>query len=221
MTRLATSLKKRALAETFMREAILAAAKKVLATRTYDHASLEQIAQEAQVAKGSIYVYFPSKEALLWEVLKDSLERFIAAGKEAARGQPTPLGKLRALVQAHLEFLAADVEGFKIALAERTNLILNPRGHKIQTLWRMYQEYADWVGAIFQQAGKAKVIRAVPGRRYALLLLDMMLTVMYHRLTLRCTAPLAQEAEEILALFLRGLSVPEQTTPKRPTRAGS
>jgi TetR/AcrR family transcriptional regulator len=215
MTKLATSLKKRELGETFMREAILAAAKKVLAANTYDRTSLDQVALEARVSKGSIYVYFPSKEALLWEVLKKSLERFIAAGKEAANDTLTPLGKLRALVQAHLEFLAADVDGFKIALAERTNLILNPRGHQIQTLWRMYQEYADWVGDIFQQAAKAKAIRSVPGRRYALLLLDMVLMVMYQRLALQSNAPLAQEAEEILALFLHGLSVQERATTKR------
>ncbi len=215
MTKLATSLKKRELGETFMREAILAAAKRVLATHTYDRTSLDQIAAEAQVSKGSIYAYFPSKEALLWEVLKDGLERFIAAGKEAAHDAPTPLGKLHALVRAHLEFLAADVDGFKIALAERTNLILNPRGHEIQTLWRMYQEYADWVGDILQQAAKAEEIRPVPGRRYALLLLDMALMVMYQRLAVQSNAPLAQEADEILELFLRGLSVQARAPTKR------
>ncbi len=84
MTKLATPLKKRELVETFMREAILAAAKKVLAANTYDRTSLDQIAQEAQVSKGSIYVYFHGKEDLLWEVLKESLQRFIEAGKAAA-----------------------------------------------------------------------------------------------------------------------------------------
>lgn len=197
-----------------MREVILAAAKKVLAANTYDRTSLDQIALEAHVSKGSIYVYFPSKEALLWEVLKESLERFIAAGKEAARDKPTPLGKLRALVQAQLAFLDADVNGFKIALAERTNLILNPRGRRIQALWRMYQEYADWVGEILQQAAKEKAIRSVPGRRYALLVLDMVLMVMYQRLALQSNAPLVQEAEEILELFLHGISLQEPSRRK-------
>ena len=67
MTKLATSLKKRELGETFMREAILAAAKKVLAANTYDRTSLDQIALEAHVSKGSIYVYFrlqPSSRTL-------------------------------------------------------------------------------------------------------------------------------------------------------------
>jgi hypothetical protein len=44
----------------------------------------------------------------------------------------------------------------------------------------------------------------------------MVLMVMYQRLALQSDAPLAQEAEEILALFLRGLSVQERATTKRP-----
>lgn len=214
MTKLATPLKKRELVETFMREAILAAAKKVLAANTYDRTSLDQIAQEAQVSKGSIYVYFRSKEELLWEVLKESLQGFIASGKAAAAHEQTPLAQLRAIVQAHLEFLTADVEAFKIALAERTNLILNPRGHRIQTLWQMYQEYAEWVGELFQRAARAKEIRPVPGRRYALLLLDMVLMVMYQRLAAPTPLSLGQETEEVMNLFLNGLSYKEQASGK-------
>jgi AcrR family transcriptional regulator len=215
MTKLATSIKKRELAETFMREAILTAAKKVLAANTYDHTSLDQIAQEAQISKGSIYGYFRSKEQLLWEVLNTGLQQFIASGHAAAAHEQTPLAQLRAVVQAHLEFFSADVESFKIALGERTNLILNPRGHTIQTLWQMYQEYADWVGTLFQKAVQEKVIRDVPSRRYALLLLDLVMMAMYQRLALPTTLPLAQEAEDIIDLFLHGLSPHPQRKEKK------
>src|SRR5215510_10238139 len=206
MTKLATSIKKRELAETFMREAILAAAKKVLAANTYDHTSLDQIAQEAQISKGSIYGYFRSKEQLLWEVLNTGLQQFIGAGHAAAEREKEPLAQLRAVVQAHLELFSADVESFKIALGERTNLILNPRGHAIQTLWQMYQEYADWVGTLFQKAVQKKVIRAVPSRRYALLLLDLVMMAMYQRLAMPTTLSVTQEADEIMDLLLHGLS---------------
>jgi TetR/AcrR family transcriptional regulator len=215
MTKLATPRKKQELVEAFMRETILAAAKKVLATNTYDRTSLDQIAQEAQVSKGSIYVYFSGKEDLLWEVLRESLSRFVESGKAATAQTHTPLAQLRALVHAHLEFFAADPDAFKIALAERTNLILNPRGHQIQTLWQMYQEYADWVGGLFQRAARTKAIRPVPPRRYALLLLDMVLMVMYQRLAIPTDLPLDQEADEIMDLFLTGLSPSDRLTRTR------
>lgn len=205
MTKLPTPLKKQELVGTFMRETILAAAKKVLAANTYDRTSLDQIAQQAQVSKGSIYVHFHSKEDLLWEVLKESLHRFIESGQAAAAQAHKPLEKLRAIVHAHLELLATDPDLFKIALAERTNLILNPRGRQIQTQWQIYQEYTEWVGELFEQAWQAKEIRPVSAHRYALLLLDMVLMVMYQRLAVPREASLAEEADEIMDLFLEGL----------------
>ncbi len=205
MTKLATPRKKQELVETFMRETILAAAKKVLAANTYDRTSLDQIAQQAQVSKGSIYVHFHSKEDLLWEVLKESLHLFIESGKAAAAQAHKPLAKLRAIVQAHLQLLAADPDLFKIALAERTNLILNPRGRQIQTQWQIYQEYTEWVGELFEQASQAKEIRPVSAHRYALLLLDMVLMVMYQRLAMPTEASLAEEADELMGLFLEGI----------------
>ena len=205
MTKLSTPLKKQELVETFMRQTILAAAKKVLAANTYDRTSLDQIAQEAQVSKGSIYVHFHSKEDLLWEALKESLHCFIESGKAAAAQAQTPLEKLRAIVRAHLELFAADPDMFKIALSEKTNLILNPRGRQIQSQWETYQEYAQWVRELFQQASEAREIRPVDTRRYALLLLDMVLIVMYQRLAVTTDASMAEEADEIMDLFLAGL----------------
>jgi TetR/AcrR family transcriptional regulator len=205
MTKLSTPLKKQELVETFMRKTILAAAKKVLAANTYDRTSLDQIAQEAQVSKGSIYVHFHSKEDLLWEVLKESLRCFIESGKAAAAQAQTPLEKLRAIVHAHLGLFAADPDMFKIALSEKTNLILNPRGRQIQTQWETYQEYAEWVGELFRQASEAREIRPVDTRRYALLLFDMVLMVMYQRLAAPTDTSLTEEADEIMDLFLAGL----------------
>lgn len=219
MAKQATLLKKQKLAETFMRQAILAAAKKALAANTYDRTSLDLIAQEAGISRGTIYLYFSGKEDLLGEVLKESLQRFIESGKAAAVGDQPPLDQLRAIVHAHLEMLAADVDMFKIALAEKTNLVLNPRGHQIQTLWHMYQDYAAWVGRLLKQAIGAKQIRPVPCRRTALLLLDMVLMVMYQRLAAPTDLSLTQEADALMDLFVSGLSGGTQGPVRKRMRA--
>ncbi len=46
------------------REQILAAARSVLSERGYERTTVSQIATRAQVAQGTFYLYFPSKEAL-------------------------------------------------------------------------------------------------------------------------------------------------------------
>jgi len=215
MAKLATPLKKQALIESFMREAILAAAKKVLAINGYDRTSLDQIAQEAQVSKGSIYVYFRSKEELLGEVLQGGIYRYIEVSKAAAAHEQSPWGQLKAVVRTHLESFATDPDTFKIALTEKTNLILHPRSQQSQTLWQIYYEHVEWVAGLLQQAIEAGEIRSIEPLRYAHLLLDTVFMAAYRRLATPVSILPTQEADELMDMLLRGLSSDNATTAKK------
>ena len=48
------------------RDQILKAAEELFASRRYDEITMDEIAQLAQVGKGTLYRYFSSKEALLY-----------------------------------------------------------------------------------------------------------------------------------------------------------
>jgi len=56
------------------REAILQAARRVFLSGNLQQATVETVAQEAGVSKGTVYLYFPSKEALLAELLREGLQ---------------------------------------------------------------------------------------------------------------------------------------------------
>ncbi len=64
------------------RQAILNAAMKVFAQRGYAAATIREIAREADIAQGTIYLYFPSKREILLAVYRsmilESLEEFMA-----------------------------------------------------------------------------------------------------------------------------------------------
>ncbi len=72
------------------RTRILDAARKVFAAHGYDAASVAQIAQAADIAKGALYVHFDNKEALFRTILLEHVQRRSAA--TAARlGPDVPL----------------------------------------------------------------------------------------------------------------------------------
>ena len=78
------------------REQILAAARSVLAERGYERTTVSQIATRAQVAQGTFYLYFPSKEALPGELAHELCARM---GEATDRAAETP-GGLGAAVDA-------------------------------------------------------------------------------------------------------------------------
>ena len=70
-------------------EAILAATKKVLVKDGYEAASTNRVAEVAGVSIGSLYQYFPSKAALVSELIERHLARMFEVLSSTAQGGET------------------------------------------------------------------------------------------------------------------------------------
>lgn len=79
------------------RVAILEAANRVVAAKGYMRATVEDIAHEAGVAKGTVYLYFEDKPAILVGLAQSALDRAVLMVREAAGWSMTPADKLRRL----------------------------------------------------------------------------------------------------------------------------
>jgi TetR/AcrR family fatty acid metabolism transcriptional regulator len=87
------------------RERILDAAVKVFAKDGFYNAKVAQIADEAGVADGTIYLYFKSKDDLLISLFEDRMEAINANLREALESAPGAVERLKAVVRLHLELI--------------------------------------------------------------------------------------------------------------------
>lgn len=71
------------------RQEIISAAEKVFGNRGYASATVEEVASEAGLSKGSIYNYFPSKQSLFAELFREMI-RQTEADVDALLGQSLP-----------------------------------------------------------------------------------------------------------------------------------
>lgn len=86
------------------RQRILAAALKVFAQRGFYNAKVSEVAREAQVADGTIYLYFKNKDDLLISLFEDRMEFLIRRlQEELANIGGTALERVRAMIHAHLQ----------------------------------------------------------------------------------------------------------------------
>ncbi|HXU72480.1 MAG TPA: TetR/AcrR family transcriptional regulator [Polyangia bacterium] len=90
------------------RERILEAAIKVFAAEGFYNAKVSQIAHEAGVADGTIYLYFKSKDDLLINLFEDRMERVNANLREAIDTESTAVARLKRIVKLHLELVEAN-----------------------------------------------------------------------------------------------------------------
>ena len=82
------------MARTSTRDAIMAAAVSVAARHGISGSSMDEIAEEASVAKGSLYYHFPSKDAIFEHVLQAGFDRLA----DAIRGARVDVTGLVALL---------------------------------------------------------------------------------------------------------------------------
>jgi TetR/AcrR family transcriptional regulator, cholesterol catabolism regulator len=113
---------------------ILEAASRVFDEKGYESTSIQDIAEEVGMLKGSLYYYIRSKEDLLYEILLDVHERAFATIDEVKALDVDSLTKVRAFVTLHVIFnienlvrVGTFIKDFRSLSEERRQVIAQER----------------------------------------------------------------------------------------------
>jgi AcrR family transcriptional regulator len=98
------------------KEDILQAARAVFAQVGYHNTTVEAVAERAEVGKGTIYLYFESKDALRAELLLQALAELTTDLKTARENCSVlhPDERLRAMADAYLDFAQSQPDYFRL-----------------------------------------------------------------------------------------------------------
>jgi AcrR family transcriptional regulator len=96
------------------RQAILSAARGLFWARGFAGTTMPEVARAAELAPGTLYLYFPSKDALYAELLLEGYDLLLERLKACLRKGGTPRRQAEALVDAFLAFSRRHPEYFDI-----------------------------------------------------------------------------------------------------------
>ncbi|HSE31186.1 MAG TPA: TetR/AcrR family transcriptional regulator [Pyrinomonadaceae bacterium] len=138
------------------REAILRAAITVFAHNGYFNAKVADIAREAGIADGTVYLYFKSKEEILHSIFDRSVDEAVAEAKKQLATVSDPREKLRQIALLHLERLGADRDlavVFQVELRGSTKFMeeFSAAG---------FAEYLTLIRTTFEEGQRAGLFRA-------------------------------------------------------------
>jgi AcrR family transcriptional regulator len=91
------------------KQEIVDAAARVFYEKSYHGASIQDVADEVGILKGSLYYYIDNKEDLLFETLNDQNDRYWAVLNKAQKLTGPALDKLRFFIREHLRVVTKDV----------------------------------------------------------------------------------------------------------------
>jgi AcrR family transcriptional regulator len=100
---------------------ILRVAGQVFARAGYHSASMDEIAELAEVSKPMLYTYFGSKEGLYVAYIEQTGRQLLDRLQEAARREAPPLLGLRLRISEFLAFVEEHRDGWKVLFGEASS----------------------------------------------------------------------------------------------------
>jgi len=185
------------------REAILRAAISVFAHNGYFNAKVADIAREAGVADGTVYLYFKSKEEILHSIFDRSVEEAVTEVKKQLAAISDPREKLRQIAHLHLERLGTDRDlavVFQVELRGSTKFMeeFSAAG---------FAEYLALIRTTFEEGQRAGLFRADLNSKVVSKILFGALDEMATNWILsKRRYKLAPLADQVLDIFLHGVN---------------
>jgi len=183
---------------------IIRAAVKIFARKGFFNSKVSEIAREAKVADGTIYLYFQNKDDILislFEILMDSILLDI---KEKLAEEPDPVQKIKLFALHHLQILRTNQEAaevIQVELRQSTKFMKEYKNEK-------FLQYLNIISDIVKEGQKKGIFREdiVPGvaKRAFFGALDEMSR--YWVLSSKKQYDIETAAEQISGLFINGMS---------------
>ncbi len=183
---------------------ILEAAVKVFAEQGFFQSTVSQIAREAGVADGTIYLYFKNKDDILVQFFSYKTRQVFARFREEVDGADNAVDKLRNLIRRHLEEFQNDRN---MAIVYRAETHRHSRLVEAQ-IKEMSKMYLDIVSEIVEEGQEKGLIRKdlylSLVKRFILGGVDEVINTWIHA---DGKYDLVTMADPLVDLFIRGIGV--------------
>lgn len=197
---------KETLVEEFRRDSILGAAMSVIARKGVSGATMQDIADEARIAKGTIYLYFPSREELV-EKAGDYAFSELLASAERILGEPRPIEeRLRGLTGESIGFFDKNQEFLRVLVSMRYGDDCGAQARRRRRSKPHYQRYLDVLAEALSRAMRDGEIKKGDPSRLAAFFAEGLSAILMKRLS-GDLLPAEQEGHWIVDLMLNGVGV--------------
>ena len=195
---------------------ILEAAVKVFARQGFHQSTVAQIAKEAGVADGTIYLYFKNKDDILVQFFNFRAKQVFESFREEVDRAETSSDKLRNLVRRHLAEFQRDRDGAVVYQVE-THQSSRLAEAQIKEMSKMYR---DLISEIIEQGQQEGTIRKdlYVGlvKRFIIGGVDEVINTWLHS---DGEYDLVSMADPLVELFMKGVGSPKDSGQK--TMAGN
>ncbi len=195
--------KKEVVAE-FRRTEILQAACRAFSRCGYDGTTVDTIAAEAGIAKGTVYLYYKSKAEIYHAAVTDGLERLHADTAAALAKASTCREKIELFIRIRAENVERNRDFYRIYLSEFSEALQQPSPVQKQ-IRDMADRQVKLLESVLAQGVANREIRRIPVAATALAIFDLSRGLLRTRLLGLVDPDRAVDHATVLDLLWNGL----------------
>ncbi len=126
-------------ASTQRRAEMVHVAARLFSERGYHGTSMKHLADALGMQKGSLYAHIGAKQDLLFDVVDEGAERFLARGREAAQSPGNAARRLERMLTGHITTAIEHIDAATVFLNE-WRYLTEPRRSHIQVKRDLYED---------------------------------------------------------------------------------
>ena len=188
----------------YRRDVLLGAAIRVFGERGFDCATMERIAEEADVAKGTTYLYYDSKQSIYDAALSSGIAELDERTREVIDRAPNFREAISAFMTARAEYFFQHRDFFRMYVAAIARQITSskPRASEFQA---MVDRQTRRLEQAVARAAARREIRQVDSAATAVAIFDLTRGLIARRMVSTGDFDLAEDVAFLSELVWRGL----------------
>jgi len=190
----------------FRVQSIQDAAMRVIARKGMAAATMQEIAEEAGVAKGTIYLYFRDRDELVEKTFETAITLLIARVEKAMIEGKSLEEKIRAAMTAKLSFFRENREFFRLYISLRLpeGDAQQQRRHK-RNCEPQYRDSVGRLAGILEEAMDRGEIRRFDSHRLALFIVEGSNAIVVERVTEESSPSEELDVEFLTQVIMGGI----------------
>jgi len=182
------------------KQAILSAAVRVFAETGYRNTEVQRIAEAAGIAKGTVYLYFNTKQDVFMAAVTYAVDRLAERTDAEVQNAVGPVEKIRAVVRAYLGFFDEDRALVKILAQERGEV-----GQAEEACYRMFAKNARHLEEILREGITQGLFRPLEPKQAARILANLLTGTVYAHVLDGRDGRASSAAEAVTDFLLYGI----------------
>lgn len=189
----------------FRVQSIQDAAMRVIARKGMEATTMQDIAEEAGVAKGTIYLYFRDRDELVDKTFENAIGQLTERIGEALDRGTTVEEKIRGSMNAKFEYFRDHREFFRLYASLRMPEGNSPAAQRKRHCAARYSDTVNrFVGDLAAGMDRGEIRRCDP-RRLALFIIEGSNAIVIERVMEENPRPLQEDVDLVLSIALDGV----------------